>query len=463
MPEDPILGRTVRRSGSSGLEIRAYEERRARLIQSIQSRAGGDIRLQKETSNLFRERKTQRPGIDVSSFQHVLGVDAKSGVIDTEGMVTYEKLADAALTHGLMPAVVPQLKSITIGGAVGGIGIESSSFRYGLPHETVLEMEVLLGSGEVVCCSPQNEHRDLFYGLANSYGTLGYILRLKIQGIPTKPFVRLTHVRCQDANDFFDRLALACEEAHDFVDGVVFSPSEHYLVLGEFCDEAPYTSDYTYLNIFYQSIRARSEDYLTVRDYLWRWDTDWFWCSKNLYVQNAPMRRLLGPGRLNSITYQKVMRWNTRVGLTRAINRLTGIHRESVIQDVDIPIENAAAFLAFFQEKIGIRPVWICPTRHAPDRGEYPLFPMRANALYINFGFWDGVRTREKFPKGYFNRLIEKEVARLGGIKSLYSDSFYEREEFEAIYGGEIYHDLKRRYDADGHLKGLYEKCVLHQ
>ncbi len=255
-----------------------------------------------------------------------------------------------------------------------------------------------------------------FYGLANSYGTLGYILRLKIQGIPTKPFVRLTHVRCQDANDFFDRLALACEEAHDFVDGVVFSPSEHYLVLGEFCDEAPYTSDYTYLNIFYQSIRARSEDYLTVRDYLWRWDTDWFWCSKNLYVQNAPMRRLLGPGRLNSITYQKVMRWNTRVGLTRAINRLTGIHRESVIQDVDIPIENAAAFLAFFQEKIGIRPVWICPTRHAPDRGEYPLFPMRANALYINFGFWDGVRTREKFPKGYFNRLIEKEVTRLGGL-----------------------------------------------
>jgi len=445
------------------LDSRTYEERRARLVRMVQDRAGRDIRLEKETSNLFRERTRQRSGIDVTAFQHVLSVDPQSRVIDTEGMVTYEKLADAALLHGLMPAVVPQLKSITIGGAVGGIGIESSSFRYGLPHETVLEMEVLLGSGDVILCTPNNEHRDLFYGLANSYGTLGYILRLKIKGIPVKPFVRLTHIKCHGARDFFTRLANACEGSSDFVDGVVFSPSEHVLVLGEFCDEAPYTSDYTYLDIFYQSIRNRSEDYLTVRDYLWRWDTDWFWCSKNLHVQNGFMRRLLGPGRLNSISYQKVMRWNTRVGLTRTINRLTGIHRESVIQDVDIPIENAPAFLAFFERTIGIRPVWICPARHARDGGDYPLFPMRADTLYVNFGFWDGVKTRQEHPKGHFNRLIEKEVARLGGIKSLYSESFYERDEFEGIYGGEAYKNLKRRYDPKDQLKDLYEKCVLRQ
>jgi len=445
------------------LDSRTYEERRARLVRMVQDRAGRDIRLEKETSNLFRERTRQRSGIDVTAFQHVLSVDPQSRVIDTEGMVTYEKLADAALLHGLMPAVVPQLKSITIGGAVGGIGIESSSFRYGLPHETVLEMEVLLGSGDVILCTPNNEHRDLFYGLANSYGTLGYILRLKIKGIPVKPFVRLTHIKCHGARDFFTRLADACEGSSNFVDGVVFSPSEHVLVLGEFCDEAPYTSDYTYLDIFYQSIRNRSEDYLTVRDYLWRWDTDWFWCSKNLHVQNGFMRRLLGPGRLNSISYQKVMRWNTRVGLTRTINRLTGIHRESVIQDVDIPIENAPAFLAFFERTIGIRPVWICPARHARDDGDYPLFPMRADTLYVNFGFWDGVKTRQEHPKGHFNRLIEKEVARLGGIKSLYSESFYERDEFEGIYGGEAYKNLKRRYDPKDQLKDLYEKCVLRQ
>ena len=43
-----------------------------------------------------------------------------------------------------MPLVVPQLKTITLGGAVTGLGIESTSFRHGLPHESVREMDVLL-------------------------------------------------------------------------------------------------------------------------------------------------------------------------------------------------------------------------------------------------------------------------------------------------------------------------------
>ncbi len=440
-----------------------YQERRDRLAEHLRQQRGGDIRLGKATSNLFRDRQTQERALDVSDFQHVLSVDPQTRVIETEGMVTYEALSDAALTHGLMPAVVPQLKSITIGGAIGGIGIESSSFRYGLPHETVLEMDVLLGNGDIICCTPDNEHRDLFFGLANSYGSLGYILRLKIEGIPVKPYVRLTHLHLRDPEEFFARLEAATRESYDFVDGVVFSPGEHYLVLGEFCDEAPYTSDYTYLNIFYRSIRQRSEDYLTTRDYLWRWDTDWFWCSKNLYVQNPLMRRLLGRRRLNSITYQKVMRWNTRVGLTRKLNTLAGIHREAVIQDVDIPLENAPAFLDFFEREIGIRPVWICPARHHRTRGEYPLFPMRDDTLYINFGFWDGVRSRQNYPRGHFNRLIEDEVAKLGGIKSLYSESFYTQEAFDRQYGGSDYRALKARYDPDHRLKDLYQKCVLRQ
>ena len=438
-----------------------YPQPLEHLRQSLRSHTGPNIRLDKATSNLFRNRDTSHSGLDVRSFQHVLSVDPATRSIETEGMVTYEDLADAALAHGMMPAVVPQLKSITIGGAVGGIGIESSSFRYGLPHETVHEMDVLLGNGDVITCRPDNEYRDLFLGLANSYGTLGYILRLAIEGIPVKPYVRLTYIHCNSAQDFFKTIDETCRGSYDFVDGVVFAPGDHYLVLGEFCDEAPYTSDYTYLDIFYRSIRSRSEDYLTVRDYLWRWDTDWFWCSKNLFAQNPLVRRLLGRKRLNSITYQKVMRWNTRVGLTRKLNGVTGIHRESVIQDVDIPIENAPEFLQFFDQEIGIRPVWICPARHDGARGEYPLFPMKKDTLYINFGFWDGIQSQQAYPTGHFNRLIEEKVAELGGIKSLYSESFYPRDEFSEIFGGDEYQALKAKYDPDNKLKDLYQKCVL--
>jgi len=117
----------------------------------------------------------------VRSFNQVLHVDP-SGWVDAEGMTTYEDLARECLAHGVMPTVVPQLKTITLGGAVAGVGIESSSHRHGLVHDGVLEIEVLLGDGRVVVATPGNEHADLFYGFPNSYGTLGYALRVKARG-----------------------------------------------------------------------------------------------------------------------------------------------------------------------------------------------------------------------------------------------------------------------------------------
>ena len=156
----------------------AHGARVARL--QAQLAAAPEVRLAKRTSNLFRDRVAVRaPRLDVRDFDHVLAVDAAAGWVDAEGMVPYDALADACLAHGVMPAVVPQLKSITLGGAVAGVGIEATSFRHGLVHETVLALDVLTGDGRVVAARPDNEHADLFYGFPNSYGTLGYALRVR--------------------------------------------------------------------------------------------------------------------------------------------------------------------------------------------------------------------------------------------------------------------------------------------
>jgi FAD/FMN-containing dehydrogenase len=232
-----------------------------------------------------------------------------------------------------------------------------------------------------------------------------------------------------------------------------------YLTCGRFVDNAPWTSDYTFKRIYYRSIRERDSDYLTTRDYLWRWDTDWFWCSKNVHAQQPLVRRLLGRQRLNSITYQKIMRWNSRWGVTRAVDRLRGRHAEAVIQDVDIPLDRAAEFLAFLHREIGILPVWLCPIGRPDPRRHFPLYPLRPETIYVNFGFWDAVNSDEPRPPGFLNRRIEREVAALSGIKSLYSDSFYTEDEFWSIYDGTAYRALKARYDPAGSLPDLYAKC----
>ena len=154
------------------------------------------MRLGKRTSNLFRTRAdAPTPGSTSRAFAGVLAVDPVARTADVQGMTTYEHLVDATLPHGLMPLVVPQLKTITLGGAVTGLGIECVSFRNGLPHESVLEMEVLTGDGRVVARDADNEHADLFRGFPNSYGTLGYALRLRIELEPVRPYVHLRHVR----------------------------------------------------------------------------------------------------------------------------------------------------------------------------------------------------------------------------------------------------------------------------
>jgi FAD/FMN-containing dehydrogenase len=434
--------------------LQQHAKKKEALAAQLRS-STGTVALHKETSNLFRDRAAgERRRLDVRAFNEVLCI--KENFVDAEGMVTYEALVEACLAHGVMPAVVPQLKTITLGGAVAGVGIESSSHRYGLVHDTMLELDVLLGDGRVVACTPHNERRDLFFGFPNSYGTLGYALRVRAKTIPVKPFVHLRHVPFTSFGELQKVLDAGGE---DFVDGTVFEPGRMFLTLGRFTDSAPYTSDYRFEKIYYRSIAEREEDYLTVSDYIWRWDTDWFWCSKNVLAQNPLMRRFVyGKEKLGSRTYTKIMRWNSRIGVTKKIERVLGLHSESVIQDVDIPLRNAARFLEFYSKEIALWPMWICPI--GPKAGKFSLYPV-GDEWTINFGFWDVKRTREKHAPGHFNKLIERKVAELGGIKSLYSDSFFARDEFAARYGGAEYAKLKAKYDPAGAFPQLYEKCVL--
>jgi len=442
----------------------AYELKKARLAARLRSASAAGVRLAKDTSNLFRDRQaTSGVRLDVRDFNQVLRVDPAEGLVEVEGMTRYVDLTAACLAHGVMPAVVPQLKSITIGGAISGVGIESSSFKYGLVHETVRELEILLADGSTVVASPDNAHRDLFFGFPNSYGTLGYALKVKAKVVPVKPYVHLTHLRHHDGRALSRDIAHWCEEPIDFLDGVVFGRGEYYLTVGRFVDEAPYTSDYTFERIYYRSIRERTEDYLTTADYLWRWDTDWFWCSKNLLAQNPTIRRIYGRDRLNSLTYTKIMRWNARWQLVRRLQRLLGVHSESVIQDVDIPLARAAEFLDFYLDTIRFTPVWLCPMCSWDRTARFTLYPIDPNSTYVNFGFWDVIRHHGEHPPGHFNRLVEARVRELGGIKSLYSDVYFTPEEFWSAYNRPAYEALKARYDPEGRLRELYAKCVLKE
>ncbi len=449
----------------------AHAARVRRLQQAL--REGGPparrapLALAKATSNLFRHRPpSTRRRLDLGEFVHVLAVDPVAGWVDAEGLVDYETLADATLACGVVPAVVPELKSITVGGAIAGVAIEASSFRHGLVHETLLEADVLLADGRVVSCRPDGPHRDLFFGLANSYGTLGYVLRARLKTVPARACVAVDHHRLHGVAELLAAMDTACADpSADFVEGVVFGADDGVLTVARWRDRVPAVSDYTGLEAYHASLRTTPLDGMTARDWLWRWDTDWFWCSRHFGADRRWVRRLLGPARLNSRTYARWMRLAARWHLGDRLARLRGArHVESVVQDVQVPRSAAEDFLGFLLREIGIVPIWVCPTRAAPPgpaAPRFPLFPLRAGERYLNLGFWDTVERPEPLPPAHFNRRVERSLLACGGLKALYSDAFFTRAEFDALYGADALAALKARYDPACALPGLYAKTVL--
>ncbi len=443
--------------------------------------AGAPVRLAKPTSNLFRPRaRVAAPGLDVSGLDAVIEVDPRQRTADVQGMCTYETLVEATLAEGMIPLVVPQLRTITLGGAVTGLGIESTSFRNGMPHESVLEMDILTGSGDLVTAAPEGPHRDLFEAFPNSYGSLGYATRIRIELERVPGYVGLRHVRFDDLESLEKAVDAVVADRMweggrvDAVDGVMFAPDESYLTLATWIDEALptsastglRTSDYTGEQVFYRSLQQRETDTLTMHDYLWRWDTDWFWCSRAFGVQHPVVRRLWPRRYRRSDVYHRLVALENRYHVVGRLDALRGRPaRERVIQDVEVPVGKLADFLHWFDGAVAMRPVWLCPLRlrepSGPGSGrDWPSYPLAAGATYVNVGFWGTVPIADGARDGDVNRAVERRVTELGGHKSLYSDAYYDRATFDRLYNGPNLARVKQQYDPQDRLTGLYEKAV---
>ncbi len=328
-----------------------------RLLESYRAvPATAPVRLAKRTSNLFRSRaETDARGLDTSGLTNVIEVDPEARTADVAGMCTYEDLVAATLPFGLAPLVVPQLKTITLGGAVTGLGIESTSFRNGLPHESVLEMDILTGAGEVrhriarrarrpVPRLPEllRDARATPCGCASSSSRCSRSSRSRTCGSTRSPTSSPRWTRIVETGGL-DGVPV------DYLDGVVFSADESYLCVGVQTAASGPVSDYTGQQIYYRSIQhddGAKTDRLTIHDYLWRWDTDWFWCSEAFGAQHPLIRRFWPRRYRRSSSYWKLMRLERRFDIGDRLEKLHGRPpRERVIQDIEVPIERCAEFL----------------------------------------------------------------------------------------------------------------------
>lgn len=459
------------------------EHAKRRAAAEVEAKKPGPLRMFKATaSNTFRPqqigtRLQSSARLDLSGFIHVLEVNVKELWCDIEASSTFETFVTATLPLGVAPLVVPELRTITVGGAIVGIGLESSSFKHGFFHDGLLEADILLASGEVVTVSPDNEHADLFWAIPNSLGSFGYLLRLRMRVQPSKPLVRLQKTWYSSPEALIAGLEKECKvPENDYVDAVALSATGGMVITGRFVD-SPAADEavqaYGVWPQFYPTLLKEGTDCLTTEDYIWRWDADWFWVTQIFPgLSWRAIRWLCGPTMLRSDVYKKfndVMIKNVLQPL--ALNK----NEELIIQDIDIPVEKSAEWIHQFLRvvpsvsigKIKLTkpgasasvPIWLCPIKGT----KAPLMPQEPGKIYINFGFWDaleGKETKGGMEAGTINRALEQLCTNLGGLKTLYSSVYMPEEEFFKLYNGECYKKVKKQYDSAGRLRGWYERLT---
>jgi FAD/FMN-containing dehydrogenase len=384
--------------------------------------------------------------IDLSDLDEILEIDPVRRTCVAEPGVTFVDLVEATLRHGLVPVVVPELKTITVGGAVAGCSLESTSFRHGGFHDNCLEYELITARGEVLTCSPENEHRLLFEMVHGTFGTLGVLSKLTFRLLPAEPFVKVTYEKYAAFAEYLEAIhrRVQAQDA-DFMDGIIHSPGEHVLSVGHFAREAPYAHRYDWMRIYPDSTRRRADDYLATADYLFRYDHG---------VTNVRPRSFLG-----RLLFGKLMDSSRLLRLADRCPRMLRAFPPPVTVDVFVPFSRAAELMDWYRGAIGHFPLWCVPYRL--DR-PYAWLSDRfvaglKDSLFLDIAIY-GMRPA---PGANPYRLLEEKLLELGGVKTLISTNFYSEEEFWMTWNRGNYEAAKARVDPDNVLRGLHEKMCL--
>ncbi len=442
-----------------------HNERVKSLQKAVNNRETELCFSASSTTNCLRKRPQK--GLDLSSFNHIL--EMHSDWVLVEPRVTFQQLCKETLKQGLIPPVVPEFSSITVGGAVMGAALESSSHRFGQVSDTCLEYEVILGNGECVRASP-DENSALFYGLSGSYGTLGIITSIKIRLIPAQKYVCLTY-QPLPVKELLT--LLTSEHKGDFVEGIAFNPDEGIAITGNMSahPKGPlFRQKWSWSPWYIQHITESHpvQETMHIKEYLFRIDRGAFWMGR--YVLSLPtMLRLLfhiGIPKIHLSSVHPPFLFRLFFGWALSSRRLYSIwHRvprevsENLffVHDFYTPVSKAHAVFDHFTRETNIFPIWLCPIKGT--KTPQILAPHYGEEKFLNIGIY-GI-PQSALPTSQLSAKLEKEIALYGGRKMLYSYTYYDRKTFASIYNEAAYLALRDTFFATKAFPHIHNKVVI--
>jgi FAD/FMN-containing dehydrogenase len=349
--------------------------------------------------------------------------------------------------------VVPELPGITVGGAIAGGGLESSSHQHGQVSDTVLEIECL--TPELRVCSPDHDS-DLFYAISASYNTVALMTRVRLKVAPAPQYLSLKAVRYSTFGDAIE--AIQADAVSDTIEGIAYSSSEIIVIRGKHCSSPTSTIrrfSRHWDRWYHKSIRITSEMTIPYLDYCFRYNYGSFWMAD--YV----LEMLGGDNLFTRFLIGSFLDTKHLFAVLHSAN-LMDLGRMRVIQDCYIPAARTLEFLNAIDEEIGVYPLWLCPISGTTTAQVLASHHTDSGGDFINVGIYGRPRQFPYDPKRVHSRLIEH-LLRLEGRPMLYAQTWHTPGQFEAMYGdaSRQVEAVKARHGEKGCLFGLYEKVVL--
>eukprot|EP00928_Gymnodinium_smaydae_P027461 TRINITY_DN21236_c0_g2_i1.p1 TRINITY_DN21236_c0_g2~~TRINITY_DN21236_c0_g2_i1.p1 ORF type:complete len:580 (-),score=103.68 TRINITY_DN21236_c0_g2_i1:201-1940(-) len=435
----------------------------------------------------YRSYKSNCTQIPVNMYD-ITEFNPEKRTVKVEPYVNMGQLSHFLIPKGYTIAVLPEMDDLTVGGLYMGVGIETSSHKYGLFNDIVVEAEVILASGEVATCS-REKNRDLFDALPWSYGTLGFLTSCTLAIIPCKPYVRVEYVPCRTLEEGVRcfREASESQDPPEFVEGIAYSKDEMVIMKGDFCSEKDAcwrqrnAIGWWFKPWFYKHVESKLNpklaadklvEYIPLRDWNHRHTKSIFWELDQIlqpFDGNHPVFRFL----LGWLVPPKVS--FLKLTQTEALDRL--YNEQHVIQDMLVPTTKMAEALKVFKKEYDLYPLWLCPYRaysYADSAAPHRYFlkePLELNAkdkesgakyeMYVDLGAYGvpkAVLDKKPFDAEKTGRRVEHYVQSVHGFQMLYANSYLTHEEFRTMFDHRHYDAMKQKYDPSSAFPTIYDK-----
>lgn len=429
------------------------------------------ITLIRNNSCCFREEyKKHTIQINLMSLNKILEVNTNEDLkyVVAEPDVTMEQITDYLLNlkqGSYMLQVTPEFKHITIGGAVNGLGIESSSCKYGLFEKTIFKYEVLLTDGSVIEATANNQYKDLFYALPGSYGTFGLITKIYLYIVPAGKYVRTNYRVLENTKNIKNEFKQRIESKNcEFMEGLVmeekvllsYSNCVNYISLYQWLFNTS-RFNYSWSKWYYNHIIDITDkhtnylEFIPIKDYLFRWDRGAFWFASNRMKCNWYNRIMYGSELTSKKLYQRAKKKNI-------YNR----EKEKIVQDLLVPLDNMCDFTNSIKEICNVFPLWLCPIK--TFSGEDNIFSLPSkDDIYVDvgvYGSWEENKNLNSNKPDFLikNKEIENKLYHNDGLKFLCNMNYYDEKSFWNIYDKKKYDEIKNKYDKGNKLLNIYEK-----